>query len=728
MERALLVAVRFHEGRYHGTGGWPPAPARLFQALMAGAARGARVPDAARNALEWLEGLPPPAIAAPRGAAGQGYTGFVPNNDLDAALSGKNASDIEDAVASIRVGKTVRPILFDAAAPVLYFWRFDGDDERAAALCEAAGQLYQLGRGIDMAWADAAVLDADEAQGRLSAHGGVVYRPSAGGGGGRDLLCPRPGTGHSLAARFDGMRTRFRSGGSNRKPVRVFAQPPKPLLANVTYNASPHRLLFELRKGDAASAFAPRPLSEAAALVGEVRDQAERKLCDAAPARAEDVARYLIGRGATDADKAARVRIVPIPSIGHPHADMAIRRLAVYVPQSCPLRADDLAWAFAQVAWTDTDGVVGGELQRADDDDAIAERYERAGRHWRSMTALALGAARRRRIDPARPTEDAKGAAERAREEARAVHAARQALRHAGVRASPAAVRVQREPFDGRGERVETFAADPRFPKEALWHVSLTFAAPLAGPLVLGDGRYLGLGLMRPADPMPGVLAFAIEAGLADGADPAHVAHAARRAMLARVQATLPRGQSVPRYVSGHEDDGSPARSGPHRHVAVVPDLPRRRLLFVAPSLLQRGGVSWRQVRDDHAGLERSLEGMNVLRAGRAGRLVLALSALEVESDSLFGPSREWQSVTDYRVTRHRRRLTDKESLTADVVSELDRIGWPRPASIEVLSTRRGSRGGLSGRLRIAFAAAQRGPLAIGRTAQKGGGLFRGFG
>ena len=37
MERALLVAIRFHEGRYHGAGGWPPAPARLFQALMAGA-------------------------------------------------------------------------------------------------------------------------------------------------------------------------------------------------------------------------------------------------------------------------------------------------------------------------------------------------------------------------------------------------------------------------------------------------------------------------------------------------------------------------------------------------------------------------------------------------------------------------------------------------------------------------------------------------------------------
>ena len=229
---------------------------------------------------------------------------------------------------------------------------------------------------------------------------------------------------------------------------------------------------------------------------------------------------------------------------------------------------------------------------------------------------------------------------------------------------------------------------------------------------------------MRPDAPLQGVLAFAIEAGLAAADDPALVGRAARRAMLARMQANLPRGQRVPPYVSGHEDDGSRARSGTHRHIAVVPDLPRRRLLFVAPSKLQRGGVSWSEVRDDHVGVERALEGMTVLRAGRAGRLVLAPSALDAESDPLFARSREWESVSDYRVTRHRRRLSDKEALTADVVAELDRISWPAPAAIQVLSAQRGSRGGLSGRLRLTFAAAQTGPLMIGRTAHKGGGLF----
>ena len=113
-----------------------------------------------------------------------------------------------------------------------------------------------------------------------------------------------------------------------------------------------------------------------------------------------------------------------------------------------------------------------------------------------------------------------------------------------------------------------------------------------------------------------------------------------------------------------------------------------------------------------------------MLRAGRAGRLALAPSTVDEESDPLFAPSREWQSVSDYRVTRHRRRLGDDGALTADAVAELDRIGWPAPAGVKVLSIRRGVRGGLSGRLRLTFTVAQEGPLVIGRTAHMAGGLF----
>ena len=732
MANALLVTVRFHDGRYHGldsrkAGEWPPAPARLFQALMAGAARGARVPGGVRAALDWLETLPPPVIAAPRRTSGQAFTGYVPNNDLDAELSKGKEPDLADAVAAIRVGKRIRPILFDAETPVLYCWRFDDGDGQAAALCAAANGLYQLGRGIDMAWAEAAVVGLDEAEQRLSSHGGIVYRPAGGGHSERELLCPRHGLQQSLADRFQGTRIRFRTVGTKSKPIRLFVQPPKPRVDMIAYGARPHRYVYELRTGDAEAAFAVRALKGAAELVQEVRDKAATRLCDALPDSADDVERYLIGRDARDSDKASRVRIVPIPSVGSEHADMAVRRLVVYVPQSCPLAADDLAWAFAQVAWVDADGVICKELQRADDV-RMVRRFERRARRWRSLTPLALPLARRRRIDPYHQAGEAKGAAERAVEEARATAAVRQALRHTGTGAPVARVRVQREPFHPHGDRAESFASGTRFTKDVLWHAEVTFTEPVAGPLLLGDGRFLGLGLMHPGEPMRGVLAFAITGGLAGNAAPGTVATAARRAMLARVQRALPRGMRLPAYVSGHEEDGSPAGGGAHRHIAVVADMPRGRLLFIAPNRFQRCGIRWREVEQVHRRTAQALEGMDVLRAGAAGRLTLAPIVLEPECDPLFAPARVWESVTDYHVTRHHRRLSDEEALKTDVASELGRRGWPllRTDAIEVVAVQRGPRGGLSGRLRLAFPAAQRGPLLIGRTAHKGGGLFSG--
>ena len=729
MQRVLFLSVRFYEGRYHGMGDWPPAPARLFQALMAGSARGAAVPPAMQDALYWLERLPSPVIAAPREFLGRAYTNFVPNNDLDSELSKGKTPDLGKAVAAIRVGKRIRPVLFNPETPILYCWFIDNPDIRATTICKMAENLYQLGRGIDMAWAEAAVMDANDAEELLFDHAGIVYRPSTGGGTGRHaLLCPRSGSAHSLAARFDGMRARFRIGGTNRKPVHVFAQPSKPSLTKVAYNAQPHRLIFDLRGGDTA-AFAAFRLAEAGRLVRDVRDKATDCLCRMVPEFKEDVERYLIGRGATEADKAMRAHIVPIPSIGHEHADMMIRRIAVYVPQSCPLKVDDLAWAFTQVAWADDSGIVVKELQSADDD-RMVERFQRRGKRWRSMTPLALSAARRQRINLGDGNDYATAASERVSVEARATAAVRQALRHAGIGTLAVKIGVQCEPFGRKGMRAEAFAANTRFAKEALWHVEITFAEPVEGPLVLGDGRYLGLGLMLPSEPMHDVVAFAIEDGLIENARPEFVAHAARRAMMARVNGLLSQDSKVlPTYVSGHNKDGSPSGGGVHRHIAIVADLPRNRVLYIAPNLLQRNGVKWSEIAQDHRRMARALEGMDILRAGQAGRLSLAPLLIDLESDPLFASSRIWESVTDYHMTRHRRRLSDEEALKADVAAELHRCRWPllSPDAIEVLALRRGPRGGLSGRMRLSFPTAQSGPLLIGRNAHKGGGLFVGL-
>src|SRR5690606_35707895 len=120
-------------------------------------------------------------------------------------------------------------------------------------------------------------------------------------------------------------------------------------------------------------------------------------------------------------------------------------------------------------------------------------------RLWRRVTPAALPErAARRRIDPGRLSDEAKGAPERAEEERQARKAVRAALRHAGIVTATSSIHVQREPLAGKGARAEAFAPGTRFSKHRLWHVEIAFVEPRAGPVVIGDGRYLGLGLMAP--------------------------------------------------------------------------------------------------------------------------------------------------------------------------------------------------------------------------------------
>ena len=102
---------------------------------------------------------------------------------------------------------------------------------------------------------------------------------------------------------------------------------------------------------------------------------------------------------------------------------------------------------------------------------------------WRTVTPAALpDSAMRRRIDPDHQLDEAKSGKERAQESAKAGAAVVQALRHAGVSVRAEAIRVQREPFEANGERVETFAEGTRFSKHRLWHVEIEFSGKVPGP------------------------------------------------------------------------------------------------------------------------------------------------------------------------------------------------------------------------------------------------------
>jgi CRISPR-associated protein Csb2 len=743
MPHALLLSVHFHDERYHGRPDWPPSPARLFQALVAGAASGKTLSAEDRVALVWLEQRQPPVIAAPRKRDGARFINYVPNNDLDSV--GRDPR----RVSEIRAAKSIRPSLFDHHAGLLYAWTCEGGEEHAERLCMISERLYQLGRGVDMAWAWGEIVDTGEIEPRLAAHGGVVYRPGAGDGG---IVLPSPQKGSlaSLERRFAEIGDRFMTVKSGRQTQQIYSQASKPRFMPVAYASPPRRLLFELRELTDAGNFASLPLAHAGNLVERIRDLSAAALKKGRRDAAETVDRVFVGRDSKEVDKTERIRIIPLPSIGSRHVVPAIRRLLVEVPPNCPISGADVEGAFSGLLLSDrvdseTGGVIETRLLPAEDRNMLGHYGVDARngyRMWRTVTAMALPeAAARRRIDPQRLRDElaaarqggsaglkeVKSGTERLNEEQRAAAAVAQSLRHVGVIVRPEAIRVQREPFAGRGARAEEFAPGTRFAKKRLWHVEIVFAEPLSGPLVIGDGRYLGLGLMEPVRKVlrdAVVFAVPVQAGIA--ADDAFaLAHAARRALMALARDAK---GGVPPLFSGHEDDGGRAASGHHKHIFIVADDNNGdgiidRLIIAAPwvcdrSLEPKSGE--RQIFDG------AVSKLATLRAGRLGVIELGRPVALSSLDALAGPARLWESRTPYLATRHAGRRKDATpALMRDVSAECVRRGLPAPAEVEILECRGiASGGGLAARARLRFATAIRGPLLLGRNSHRGGGLF----
>lgn len=724
MSRLLSINIHLHDGRYHGTPDWPPAPARLFQALIAGAAQGSKIPEDDYAALKWLEALPAPIITTPIVRQARGFVSYVPNNDLDSKAGDPTRVD------EVRTGKVIKTMWLESTAPLGYYWSFSGDDrvmEMAHSVCRVADKLYQFGRGIDMAWAHSEVVEAGEAERRLVQLSGVVFRPSEQKRGGQ-LACPEAGSLESLIARYVAFRSRLQQTKKGRKNQETFSQPPKPSFRSVGYEIPSALHLYNL--------MAPWSLAGCVELVQHVRDIASEKLAAAFPDRRSDIDRVLVGRGAAAADKQSRVRIFPLPSIGHPQVDRMIRRVLIEVPANCPFPTNDIDWAFSGLN-LETDPVTGeirNGLIKSSESTMLAHYGVGADggvRKWRTVTAAALPllVARRERESP-QGRKNSKNGSERLEEVSRSAGAVIQALRHAGVREQVGSVRVQREPFDAKGAMAASFAKDTRFARNRLWHVEIEFSDSVSGPLAIGDGRYLGLGLMAPTandEAAGGVHCLRILGGLEDGADPSTCARALRRAVMACVQAELgPRG-ALPLFFTGHEVDGSPSRSGGHDHLAFAADISRERLLVIAPHVLEQREIT--RAEGGHLKvLDRAIQNLSDLRAAGAGRLSLSAHRVDPVRDPLMAKALCWESISDYCPTRFAKRATAREAIVSDVLVELGRLRLPEPLTVELMDCREASRGVFLARLRLCFKVAVHGPILIGRTRHIGGGLFAAVG
>jgi CRISPR-associated protein Csb2 len=714
MSDTLLISVRFHDGWYHGSG-QTPSPARLFQALVAGAGISGPLTAPTVKALAWLERRSPPVVAVPTTTRGQTVVNFVPNNDLDSKQGDHRR------IGEIRTKKQISPLLFDAEIPFLFAWSLEDELANATALevCNLADRIYQLGRTVDAAWAWGEVLSADVLNDRLIDYPGIVRRPAPGTG---HVDCPRPGSLDSIHRRYSEGATQFSLTADGKG--QTFRRRAKPKWVKVNYEANSSQLLFEMHNATAGG-FSPWPLERVASLVSSLRDLAAEKLRTAYPARTLDIDRVLIGRrptGENAGPENERVRIIPLPSIGHPQADMQVRRVLIAIPGEFPLRVDDIGWSCSGLQLVHPVSGEAIDVVRASEHSHL-EFFgcDRPARVWRSVTPVSLPDATRRRIDPRRTREEAKGGGEKHLEHLAAASAVAMALRHAGIAQSLRSVRVQREPFDPKGDRVESFAEGTRFNKHALWHVELEFDAPHSGPIVIGDGRFLGLGLMRPVSKLQGVYSFSIESGLVTKPDPIRLSRALRRAVMARTGDLIGRA-TLPAYFTGHQEDGTPGRSEEEPHLSFLFDPINREFLIISPEVLNRRTqyIS----KDNNAILESALEDFRELRAGKDGHLRVRPAVLDSTTNPLFADSKVWESLTPYQVNRHSRKSTAEAVLINDVLMECERRNLPRP-EVTVLNWNVDSKFGLRGNLRLKFISPVSGPVVLGRSRHVGGGIFK---
>ena len=719
----LVITVQFLDGRYHGFqdrfnnhDGWPPSPARLFQALVAGGALGARIPQGTCDILLWLEQLDAPRIIAPIIRQGQVVKCFVPNNDLDSQGGDPNR------VSEIRVTKRERKGYFDENIPINYIWPVENLGNKSQEIRELCHLLYQLGRGFDFAWADSEIIDQDEVLDELiSSHPGQLWEP----GGNGFVPCPTKGSLESLSTRFNANLHRMQFSTRKNKRVTYFKNPPKPKFRHIGYNASSPPLVFEIRKNHS---FEAQPLRSVYRLVTQIKELANAKLSKELPNSARMIERVIVGRGANEIDKDSRVSVIPIPSVGVKFTDPSIRRIMVSYPNGCPIRYDDLEWGFtgldiSQLSLKSTSGVRTTKTE----DNTMVKRYTRSARKFQSITAVAIPSAKRRRISPR--SCDTKSGAERYKEELTAILAVRQALRHARVRTEADTIRVQREPFQRKGVWAEEFALGTRFSKHCMWHVEIKFRQNHRGPLIIGDGRYVGLGLLVPIANCHDIWSFNLtKSAEFRQKNDKDVIFAFRRALMSRSGA-LKNGNVDPLF-SGHNQNALPSETQVHPHLFIsiyrdiVDNTSRTRIVLVPPWLVFRRKIDNLSNKRRH--FEEVVSGLSYVVMGRLGRLTLPQPVDFEIDDGLVKESRKWKSKSRFLATNHLpRKCNLKEFLERNINLECKRRNLPTPECVEIVDEYVGPRdGNPSCHATLNFKNVVAGPIILGRDSHSGGGLF----
>ncbi|MGE5488178.1 MAG: type I-U CRISPR-associated protein Csb2 [bacterium] len=421
---------------------WPPHPARLFSALAAAFfENGAAARE--REALEWLESQGPPSIKA--GAAGNPVktTAFVPTNYPG------------DPVPVLR-GK--QPRVFPAQAPseatVYFIWpQAEPETDVSTALNSLAGRTAYLGKACSLVRMQ--VTDATPQPNYVPDPNGKCV-----------LRVPSRGRLRELEWLFSADRRP--SAGAQQRYSNLDDEQPieEPVPAEFGYMA-----VFDKKDGPGLPIEATLTLTEA------VRSAL---MCVAG----SDGAITELIHGHSGGTHCA---IAALPFVGREHADGHVVGFAVVLPRNTPIRdRRAVLWACGELVqrglhipgignWTL--GVIDATpLNRT----LRSATWTQPARRWRSVTPILLDRFPKKKG----PTVE-------------------EILTAACTRIGlPAPIGIDHGPYSWLPgvSAVPAFRLQRKNDDRPRWgvHATIEFPVKVTGPVLLGAGRYFGLGLMRP--------------------------------------------------------------------------------------------------------------------------------------------------------------------------------------------------------------------------------------
>lgn len=498
----LCVTARFLVPACHsrGEGGnpeWPPSPLRLFQAMVSAAA--ARWNERTRleyavPAFRWLEQQPPPSMIAAKGVSSDTkYRLYVPDNTGDKVA--KSWSGGRDAdLAEYRTEKDIRPIHLEGEAVHYLYPLADGRCPHLEDLCTAARSLTHLGWGVDMVVGNAEVISEEEVAKLSGERWGPVLDSS-----GTALRVPVEGTLADLQSKHEAFLNRVSD--DRLKPV-----PPLSAMRVVTYRrdiemARRPIASFQLLTldGEKMRPFGSTRGLHVAAMLRHLAANAAKE----SQWPQTEIDRFILGHG-EDRSTAQHVPVgqhrfayLPLPSIesrgvGNSRVIGSIRR--VILTSFSDQYGDKLDWARRALSgWEliqESDRKPQAVISVLPNSDRMVTCYTKLSDVWSTVTPVIL---------PGRDDRDSR----------KTESLLRKAICHAGFSkalADNAEIEWRQVGFWPGTDLAHRYMKPDHLSKFPAVHVQIKWrdsnrqSIQVPGPIAVGGGRFVGLGLFAAMD------------------------------------------------------------------------------------------------------------------------------------------------------------------------------------------------------------------------------------